>query len=401
MKDLFIFILIFLILTLSCESPGKSKSPKGKSSSSSSSAIALEHFSKFMTIDGNNFADNFKFLGANLDPWRFITEDGEVYSYNEMRAIVKNARDYIGAKVIRMHINGGAFEPTIGNYSEETFRQLDYFIAACVEYKVYALICLRDYLWGPWPDGSFGDYAAYDPYWYMAGGTVNAPNKNAILTDADTLAAYKNFICYILNRINTVTNVAYKNETNILGWELINEPNVLINTSGTPDTVFNSTKLWLSDISNYVKSIDPNHLTAVASYGVDNDFFGTSGSDQWWNEINVPAIDFIDIHYYADASLYDPIDAANEQKIRDRVGKVLSFGKPCVVGEFGCVHTQPLQTVLNLYSTIITNSLAQGASGVMPYSWGPDGPNGWGGTGGFCSYIDDTEICTLLKNLAP
>ncbi len=382
-NNLYLFILLLLIIFSSISmDPGYSGSDK------TAGGIAFKHFAGFMKADGKKFSGNFKFLGANLDPWRFITEDGEIYSYNEMRTIVKNARDYIGAKVIRMHINGGAFEPAIGNYSEETFRQLDYLVAACVEYKVYILIALRDYLWTSWPNSSVGTYVEYDPYWYLAGGTKNSPNKDAILTDAGAKAAFKNFINYVLNRVNTVTKVAYKDETNILGWELINEPNLIPGVTGA----------WLDEMRNYVKSIDPNHLVGFATFGVEGGWFDTQTP---WNEINVPSLDFISIHYYADASLYNPVNAANAQKISDRVARVLSFGKPCIVDEFGCFNTTPLQTIKNLYTTVITNSFAAGASGVMPYSWGPPGPHYWGGKGGYNIYTDDTELCNLLKNLAP
>jgi endo-1,4-beta-mannosidase len=157
-------------------------------------------------------------VGANLDPWRFMTSAGEVYSLDEIREWVRTAVCATGAKVIRVHMNGGAFEPSVGAYDEEAFQQLDRLIAACVENRVHVLISLRDYLWTPWPK------SAHDPYWYLGGGTKDRPNKEAILTDRKAKEAFKAFVRVVLNRKNTLTGTVYKDDTNILGWELINEP---------------------------------------------------------------------------------------------------------------------------------------------------------------------------------
>jgi endo-1,4-beta-mannosidase len=345
-------------------------------------------FSRFLSVNSNTFDPDITLTGANLDPWRFITElNGlpyEVYSKDEIREIVKNAIDYTGAEVIRMHINGGAFEPTVGTYNENAFLHLDYLVAAAVEYGAYVLICLRDYCWSPWPPGEDGDY---DPYWYLNGGTPAAPKKDNILNHEPAKEYFKDFISCVLNRNNTITNVVYKDETHIMGWELINEPNVIIGTTGP----------WLEEMADYVLSMDPNHLISFGIGGVEMSWWDTGSPN--WDEIDIPQLDFIDIHYYADHTLYeDPIDTANIQKIRDRINSVKGLNKVPVVGEFGCTNEKPLQTILNLYETVMDTAIEEGARSLMPYSWGPVGPQGNGGLGSFNMYTDDTEICELLRS---
>jgi hypothetical protein len=72
-----------------------------------------------------------------------------------------------------------------------------------------------------------------------------------------------------------------------------------------------------------------------------------------------------------------------------------------IMGEFGCPNNYPLAKITNLYQMIIADSIGGGLSGVMPYSWGPPGPNRLGGSGSFCIYTDDTSVCERLRNLAP
>jgi mannan endo-1,4-beta-mannosidase len=342
----------------------------------------FQSFPEFMSASGTSFKGNFKFIGANLDPWRFMTGVGEVYSYNQIRAIVRDAVQHTGAKVIRVHLNGGGFEPAVGSYNEAAFKQLDYVIAACREYKVYVLIALRDYLWSPWPP------QAYDPYWYLGGGSKANPNKDAILLNAQAKQAFKNFMAYILGRRNTITGTYYKNETNILGWELINEPNVMPN---------GSIRTWINEMAGFVRTIDANHLIGIAIGAMEYDWWAPGTMN--WKELDTPALDFVDIHYYADPNLYShPVNQHNVQKIKQRVASVRALHKVAIIGEFGCISTVDRETILNLYTTVMDAAFGEGAAGAMPYSWGPKGPNGWGGPGSFAMYSDDTRICTLLKN---
>jgi len=137
-----------------------------------------EAFDSFVRVEGTRFSGNFRFIGANLDPWRIMPSLGESYSREEMRGWVEHAVSHTGTRVIRFHINGGAFEPRPGEYSEQAFLQLDRLVSACNEARVYLLIALRDYIWSPWPP------EAYDPYWYLENGTGTVPQKDAILYNA-------------------------------------------------------------------------------------------------------------------------------------------------------------------------------------------------------------------------
>ncbi len=386
MKGLSYLLIGFIILAAACCAISNNNSSSNSSSSkvttgSSSSQVTLS----FLGVQGTSFTNadsaNFRFIGINLDPWRFIVQSGEVYSKSDFDLWLNEGKSLIGVKAVRMHINGGAFEPAIGNYSESAFRQLDELLASARDNGLYVIIALRDYLWSPWPA------SAYDPYWYLGGGNVSIPNKDAILTNQTAKAYFKNFIQYVLFRTNSLNQVVYKDDPVIMAWEVINEPNVI-------DGVFSN---WLIEMGNFIHSNDTKHLLTVGIGGAEGSWWHSGNSD--WSELNVPQMDFIDLHYYADAGLYNPVDTQNTLEIQDRASAVLSIGKPVVFGEFGCINTNSDLTINNLYKTILSNSVIAGGSGGFPYSWGPPGPNGWGGEGGFCIFTNRPAVFNGLKNL--
>jgi endo-1,4-beta-mannosidase len=340
----------------------------------------------FMTASGTGFADGFTFMGANLDPWRFITAVGEIYSQAEIEDWVANAILYTHARVIRVHMNGRAFEPAIGTDGEPAigtdgepaFMQLDYLLAAAAKYNVYVLIDFRDYCWSPWPPNN---ELCNDPYWYMNGGSPSNLKKDNILNFPDAITAFKNCIYRVVNRMNTVTGVKYKDDWHIFGWEIINEPNMI------PDI-----KTWFTDLSTYVKSVDTNHLVGVA--------LGDLGQgDPNWDDLKVAQLDFIDFHYYAD--LYNPGNTNWAARYNQILATIMTLGKPVINGEFGYYTNFARSRISNLYQTITTASFSGGLSGVMPYSWGPPGPNYFGDVGSFCIYTGDAGLCELLRDLAP
>jgi hypothetical protein len=65
---------------------------------------------EFLKIEGTRFAGDFKFIGANLAPWRFMPAYGESYTREEINAWVHDAVSLSGARVIRMHINGNGLQ---------------------------------------------------------------------------------------------------------------------------------------------------------------------------------------------------------------------------------------------------------------------------------------------------
>ena len=121
----------------------------------------------------------------------------------------------------------------------------------------------------------------------------------------------------MLNRTNTITNVAYKDDPTILIWEIINEPR-----ADDKQALY----AWIDEMAGFVKSIDPHHLVSSGSEGTyGSDFYETNKSKN---------IDVASLHLYPELWGFS-IDQANSylndhiRIARDRLKK------PLYLGEFG------------------------------------------------------------------
>jgi endo-1,4-beta-mannosidase len=192
----------------------------------------------------------------------------------------------------------------------------------------------------------------------------------------------------VLNRENTVTHRRYRDEPAVLGWELINEP----------DLYATGLAAWLSTMAQAVRAVDTNHLVGVAI--ADGDWLDPV-SDRW-DELDQPELDFFDGHHYPPPiGSYDPDSSGSAAMLTGRIEKATSLGKAYFIGEFGMENTAQDADMEAFYDLIAKTGFDAGAVGVLSYSWGPPGPNNWGGPlGGFCIYTDRTGPAGTLKSYA-
>jgi hypothetical protein len=209
---------------------------------------------------------------------------------------------------------GIAFQPTLGTYDELSFTNLDYVIAAAGKRGMRLILPFVNY----WSDkdqeleanrtNSFGGMAKYlewrnIPLTYT-NGSIN--NKNVFYTSSTIKADFKAYINYVVNRVNTYNNVKYKNDKTIMAWELANEPENEQDVSG------NEFYNWASEISNYIVSVDTNHLVGIGDIGwlkltygwsppADTDWAwnGFKGTD-WERDLGLSNVKFATVHLYPD-----------------------------------------------------------------------------------------------------
>ena len=208
-------------------------------------------------------------------------------------------------------------------------------------------------------------------YWYGMGGVpqyltwFNVSNvnddtvKEVFFTNATFEQLYMNYVGAILNRVNVYSGIQYKNDPTIMAWELMNKPRY---PGGVTAPQFAA---WVTTMSQFIKSIDSNHLVSVGDEGFGIGNAGTYGppvnsSDpNYWNYyypwgnwegynwtqlLQISTIDYGSVHLYPDwwtwwlssdtRTAQIGIDYGNKW-ITDHAQISQQIGKPMVLGEFG------------------------------------------------------------------
>ncbi|KAL9074998.1 MAG: hypothetical protein Q9161_001929 [Pseudevernia consocians] len=183
-------------------------------------------------------------------------------------------------------------------------------------------------------------------------------------TDPTVVNAFKNYVSEIVTR--------YKDSPAIFAWELANE-------ARCEDPECNGSQVlttWADQISQYIKSIDSNHLVTFGGYGYFNDgagannwdfnYDGASGED-FAAILDLPNIDFGTFHLYTDDNGAHGPDYGL-QWLKDHNDACAAARKPCVLEELGVNRNLSVQSVMNQYQTYILSSEAQAIRGSMDWS---------------------------------
>jgi len=217
-------------------------------------------------------------------------------------------------------------------------------------------------------------------YWKLQ---TEMGNHDLFFTDGDCKDMYKGYINYFLNRANTITGIAYKNDPSILMWELANEPRCASDQSG------NTLQNWIDEMAAYIKSIDTNHLVSTGGEGwYSGDY---QGCDYIRNNQS-PYIDVSSFHLFPNDNSLDEYKAKTwiERRINDSKNAI---GKPVYAGEFGWKvdrdASRSKEILLHDFASNAENWYAQwGYNGPPTYSTTPS-YNGNGAikyTGSFSGY---------------
>jgi mannan endo-1,4-beta-mannosidase len=135
-----------------------------------------------------------------------------------------------------------------GEYSEAAFQGLDYLVEEARKNDIRLILAFTS----NWtPVGGIPQYLEW------AGST----NQEDFYTDPQIKGWYKDFVSTVLNRENTLNGRTYSEDPTIMAWDLLNEPRCV---GCKPGTVAN----WYSEMADYVKSIDPNHLVTTGEEGL-------------------------------------------------------------------------------------------------------------------------------------
>lgn len=247
----------------------------------------------FVGIENGHFILNgrFRFMGANnvylhYEPKPMV--DDVIEDAAKMNLTVLRCWGFLDGQP---RPDGTVLQPEPGVYNESGFGKLDYAIEKAKEEGIRLVIVLIN----NWAD--FGGMPQYIEWVKSETGNLTLLHDD-FYTNERCQQIYKDYVMYVLNRNNTYTGLKYKDDPTIMAWELANEPRCDSDKSG------NTLVDWAQEMSDYIKSIDPNHLLAVGDGGFLNRpnvtayrYDGSNGVD-WERLIKLPNIDYGTFHLY-------------------------------------------------------------------------------------------------------
>ncbi|MCF6270624.1 MAG: cellulase family glycosylhydrolase [Melioribacteraceae bacterium] len=273
--------------------------------------------------------DNSKSLYLNNAPFRFVGNN-LYWLQDEYKRGNKNIIDEILEQCADNNLNvirtwGFNDDPNsiskmqwkYGNTFSYSFFAFDSVIIKAKSKNFKLIVTLVNY----WDDyGGIRQYADWV-------GKETSP-KEIFYTDEDIKKIYRDYVFEIVTR--------YKDESTIMAWELINEPN-----NGGNDPTGNIIRSWIYEMSEYIKALDLNHLVSVGEEGYDSlkeeshwVYNGSKGIS-FTKNIQVPYIDYANIHLYPDKWFNSDFEQEGLNWMQKHMDIANKYGKPLVVGEFG------------------------------------------------------------------
>ncbi|WP_243240313.1 glycoside hydrolase family 44 protein [Clostridium cibarium] len=306
--------------------------------------------SGFVKANGSEFSldgSSFYFQGTN----NYYLPYAPDYMVDD----VFNKAKTMGLKVMRTwgFLDGDkscdiVLQPSLGVYDENGFKKFDYVVKKAQEAGMKLVIPFIN---------NWKDFGGIDKYVQWTG----AGSHDKFYTNEACKTAYKNYINHFLNRTNSLTGVKYKDDPTIMTWELGNEPRCGDDKSGA--TLYN----WVKEMSEYIKSIDPDHMVAVgdegffnrkdSKYSSDYDYNGGAGVD-WDKIVALPSIDYGTYHLYPDG--WGRSVEWGTQWIKDHIDAAKAVNKPAVLEEYGIKSNQE-----SVYKTWNDTVLNYGGAGSM------------------------------------
>lgn len=215
----------------------------------------------------------FRFSGANIY-WLGLDEnvDGVDYPTHFRVDDALETAQLMGATVVRAHTLGisvgcpRCIEPSPGTFNETALRYVDYAIMSARQHHLRLIIPLVD------------NFHYYHGGKYVFTQWRGLKDQNQFYSNSSVLEDFEDYINHLLNRVNSYTGVAYKNDPTILGWET---GNGLVAPSS-----------WVETIAAYIKSVDQNHLV------IDGNSGQSYGSSMFAGDVQLPDVDIYTGQYY-------------------------------------------------------------------------------------------------------
>jgi mannan endo-1,4-beta-mannosidase len=308
--------------------------------------------SGFVSTDGAHFVLDgkpFYFQGTNFYRLSLIERQSDEQVYQIMHELAAK-----GMKTIRLWgfscgINHAqamlkSVSKNSAEYDEIALRRMDLAIDAARNANLKVILPLVN---------AQEDYC---PMGWWVKQITGKDNSQLFYSDPDVREAFKRHIGRILSRANTTyldrrhENVTYANDPTIMAIELANEPHTdayfeASNHLQPGEIIYN----WLKYMSDFIRSVDPNHLIASGEegYKVNPASAAESAHHTWLSDgakgtdfirnLALPNINFATVHAYPTHWLIptDDLPWFNKFYIEDRAEIAHKMGKPVILEEVG------------------------------------------------------------------
>lgn len=260
-----------------------------------------------------------------------------------------------------------------GQWNEEAFVHLDRVLAEARRNNLRVQLCLTNW----WRDtGGVTQYlrwagindAADDRFNFG----INPAKAMLFYTNEETRRLYREHLEKLATRRNTVTGVTYREDPTIFGWELMNEAQALTGR-------WAERRAWISEMSSYLKSLDPNHLIAPGDWG----YRTAAERREWLADHVLPHVDYCDVHNYPkdDSNSFVDSPDALQAFLDNRAAAAVLLSKPLVIGEFG-IGPEGFNgfTQAEWFHALFAGCARVGAAGAMFWILTPDPNRGYGVT---------------------
>jgi mannan endo-1,4-beta-mannosidase len=166
-------------------------------------------------------------------------------------------------------------------------------------------------------------------FWAYTGGAQqmrawygSSDESSFFFRDPRTKRDYRNWVAHVVQRVNPLTGLAYRDDPTIMAWELMNEGNA------SPESL---RLAWTAEMSAYVKSQDSNHLIGS----------GHANVNEKLSDLTISTLDFGTWHGYP---LYYKLTV---RQFDDMIAEFCRFAadakKPVLLEEFGYARSNPDQ----------------------------------------------------------
>lgn len=284
-----------------------------------------------------------------------------------------------------------SLQPKPRLYNNDVLQGLDFLLDEMKNRQMYAVVCMNNFqnwsggiaqylVWAgvadsipyppPHPGGDWQKFQDFTAQFYA--------NEKAV-------EFYNRHLEFIVNRENTISGIAYKNDPTIMAWELINEPVGIKNTEAFLK--------WIDNTAGLIKKLDPKHLVTTGSEGKRSSLTSGNNLAKYHSSKN---IDYATINMWVqNLNIDDPLktdssyDVAMKNAVdylEDQEKTAKQINKPLVLEAFGISRdlnnhdAKSAVTVRDKYYAALLEEVYQRANrdssvvaGCNFWAWGGEG----------------------------